>query len=88
MPLSVRLDPGSERLVERLARKRGQTKSEVIRDALGMLAEQEKGGQIGQRPYDLIAHLVGCVRGGPPDLSVRTGEKFREILLQKSKRRR
>lgn len=88
MPLSVRLDSGTERLVERLARKRGQTKSEVIRDALGMLAEQEKGGARSNRPYDLIAHLVGCVRGGPPDLSIRTGEKFHEILLQKRKKRR
>jgi hypothetical protein len=88
MPLSVRLDSGTERLVERLARKRGQTKSEVIRDALGMLVEQEKGGERSSRPYELIAHLVGCVRGGPPDLSVRTGEKFREILLRKKKKRR
>ncbi len=88
MPLSVRLDPGTERLVERLARKRRQTKSEVIRDALGMLAEQDKGGSEKKRPYDLLAHLIGCVRGGPRDLSVQTGEKFRRILLQKRKKRR
>jgi Arc/MetJ-type ribon-helix-helix transcriptional regulator len=75
-------------LVERLARKRRQTKSEVIRDALGMLAEQEKGAEKKKRPYDVVAHLIGCVRGGPRDLSVRTGEKFARVLLEKKKRRR
>jgi hypothetical protein len=88
MALSVRLDPGTERLVEKLARKRGQTKSELIRDALGMLAEQEKGTDGKKRPYDLVAHLIGCVRGGPPDLSVRTGEKFARLLAERRKRRR
>lgn len=88
MPLSVRLEPGAERLVERLARERGQTKSEVIRDALGMLAEQERGTDGKKRPYHLIAHLIGCVRGGPPDLSVRTGEKFARLLMERRKKRR
>ena len=88
MPLSVRLDASTEQLVERLARKRRQTKSEVVRDAIGMLAQQEKGSNEKKRPYDLIAHLIGCVRGGPPDLSVRTGEKFKQLLIGRRKRRR
>jgi hypothetical protein len=88
MPLSVRLDAGTERLLERLARKRGQTKSEVIRDAIGMLAQEGKGSDGRKRPYDLIAHLIGCVSGGPPDLSVRTGEKFAQLLMARRKRRR
>ena len=88
MALSVRLDPGTERLVERLARKRRQTKSEVIRDALGVLAEQDKPGDGKKRPYDLVAHLIGCVRGGPPDLSLRTGEKFARLLAERRPRRR
>jgi hypothetical protein len=75
-------------LVERLARKRKQTKSEVIRDALGALAEQEKGSGEKKRPYDLVAHLIGCVRGGPRDLSVRTGEKFARLLAEKKRKRR
>ena len=35
------------------------------------------------RPYEAIADLIGCVKGGPPDLSENTGEKFRELLMQK-----
>lgn len=88
MAISVRLDPETERLVERLAKRRRQTKSEVVRDALGMLAEQEKGADGKKLPYDRVSHLIGCVRGGPPDLSVRTGAKFAELLRERTKRRR
>ena len=44
MPVSVRLDAKTERLVNRLARQRGQTKSEVIREAIKVLAGNEDGG--------------------------------------------
>jgi hypothetical protein len=83
MPLSVRLDAKTERLIDRLARTRGQTKSEVIREAIAALARLEGKSLGGKSPYETIAHLIGCVRGGPRDLSVRTGEKFRRLLLEK-----
>jgi len=88
MALSVRLDEGTERLVESLARKRGQTKSQVIRDALGVLAKQEKGLGERRRPYDLVAHLVGCVDSGGARLSENTGGKFAELLREKARGRR
>jgi hypothetical protein len=88
MPLSVRMDSRTESLLGRLARKRRQTKSEVIRDAIGVLAKQEEKGTEKKRPYDLVAHLIGCVKGGPRDLSVRTGEKFRRMLVQRGRKRR
>jgi hypothetical protein len=88
MPLSVRLDEKTESLIERLARKRRQTKSEVIRDAIGVLASQDEtsGGQ--KRPYELVAHLIGCVKGGPRDLSERTGEKFHQMLTERRRKHR
>ena len=88
MTLSVRLDTKTESLIGRLARKRRQTKSEVIRDAISILAEQEKKDAAEKRPYDLVAHLIGSVKGGPRDLSVRTGEKFRQMLVERSRKRR
>src|SRR5215472_14884936 len=48
MALSVRLDAKTESLIGRLARKRRQTKSEVIRDAVGVLAKQEDHGSDGK----------------------------------------
>jgi Arc/MetJ-type ribon-helix-helix transcriptional regulator len=87
MAVSVRLDAKTESLIGRLARKRRQTKSEVIRDAIGVLAQREAKGMDRKRPYDLVAHLVGCVKGGPRDLSVQSGEKFRQMLLERRRRR-
>lgn len=87
MPMSVRLDAKTERLIEGLARKRGQTKSEIVREAIGAVAEQQmNGSESAKRPYEVIEDLIGCVRGGPPDLSVGTGKKFRQLLVRKSPR--
>jgi Arc/MetJ-type ribon-helix-helix transcriptional regulator len=88
MPTSVRLDATTERLVERLAREEGQTKSEVIRAAIRAAAESRRRKRKGTSAYDRIAHLIGVVRGGPPDLSEDTGEKFRQLLEAKRRRRR
>jgi hypothetical protein len=87
MPVSVRLDAKTESLISRLARKRRQTKSEVIRDAIGVLANQEDKGAEKARPYDLVAHLIGCVKGGPRNLSVDAGKKFHDMLVERSRKR-
>ena len=87
MPVSVRLDPKTEELVARLARKKGRTKSEVIRQAIQVLAETQEEGKKPLRPYDAIAHLIGCARGGPRDLSEQTGQKFRHLLLKQGRPR-
>lgn len=88
MPLSVRLDERTESLINRLARKRRQTKSEVIRDAIGALAAQERGTAAKKRPYDLVAHLIGCVDTGGAKLSENTGEKFTKLLQESARARR
>jgi Arc/MetJ-type ribon-helix-helix transcriptional regulator len=88
MPLSVRLDARTESLIGRLARKRRQTKSEVIRDAIGALAKQEEQGARKKRPYDLVAHLIGCVDSGGANLSQNTGEKYAKLLREKANARR
>jgi hypothetical protein len=88
MPLSVRLDHKTESLIGRLARTRGQSKSEVIRDAIGALAKQGEKNGGGKRPYDLVAHLIGCVKGGPRDLSVDASKKVRAMLVARARKRR
>ena len=88
MPTSVRLDAETERAVERLARAKGTTKSRVIREAILAEAAREKKNDKAGSVYEKIAHLIGSVRGGPPDLSERTGEKVRKILLERERKRR
>jgi len=52
-----------------------------------VLAAEKELGEERKTPYELASHLIGCASGGPPDLSVRTGEKFRQILREKASRR-
>ena len=84
MPTSVRLDPKTEQLITRLSRTLRRTKSQVIRDAIGKLALDEQASRPAPRsPYDALKHLIGVARGGPDDLSVRTGDKFRRLVRQR-----
>ncbi len=86
MPLTVRVDAKTERLIERLARKRGRTKSVVIREAIGVPAKKAEEQEQSERPYDALRDLIGSVRGGPPDLSVRTGDRFQRVLSARRRR--
>ena len=87
MPISVRVDPKTQRLIERLARTRRQTKSDVIRDAIGAFAHKTSDQATAGSPYESVRDLVGCVKGGPANLSVRTGEQFRRLIAGKRSRR-
>ena len=81
MPTSVRLDAETQELVRRLAKRRGMTKSEVIREALEEWVDKEKEKL--EKPYDAIRHLIGIVDSGGQGLSERTGERFRHLLQEK-----
>ncbi|MBI4611571.1 MAG: CopG family transcriptional regulator [Candidatus Rokubacteria bacterium] len=80
MRIRVRLDPKTESLINQLARQTGRTKSEVIRQALKAFARAEAHAETRTGPYGAIAHLIGSARGGPKDLSERTGKKLRMLL--------
>ena len=80
------LDAKTERTLERLARKMDASKSAVLRQAVDALARQslqvDRAGSLYERAQDLI----GCVSGGTPDLSTRTGAGFRRMLAEKGNR--
>lgn len=85
IPLTVRIDADTRRLIERLARKKGQTKSEIIRDAIDVFSKQADEHQKADRPFDIVRDLIGCVRVGPPDLSEQTGRHFRRLLTTRTR---
>ena len=87
MTTSVRMDAETERLLDRLARERGSTKSEAIREAVRLAAREQRPSRRASRPYDAFRGIIGAVRGGPRDLSERTGEGFRRVLGERSTRR-
>jgi Arc/MetJ-type ribon-helix-helix transcriptional regulator len=86
MPTSVRLDAKTESLVDRLARRKGQSKSRVIRDAIREYAKMETAVREPESAYEALKPWIGCVKGGPPDLSARTGEKFTRMLRERKPR--
>ena len=81
MLTTVRLDPRTLILMQRLARRTGRTKSQIIRDAIRQLGESAGAGDGGRTAYDAMEHSIGCWDSGGARLSERTGEKFRELLV-------
>ena len=86
MATSVRMDMETERLLEELARENGFTKSEAIRVAVRLAVASRRRARRSHRPYDQFRGVLGIARGGPRDLSERTGERFRRMLSEKGKR--
>ncbi len=82
---TVRLDTKTEAALKSLSARRGQTKSEVIRDAIVRLAEEEK-----EQPsaYELFRPYIGIAEGGDPELSQNTSKRFRELLENRQRARR
>ena len=79
--LNVRIDPQTAAFLERVARERGLTKSEVVRQALATLRKQKRPAAAAT-PYERIAHLIGSWDSGGMNLSERTGERFARMLQE------
>jgi hypothetical protein len=82
-PLTLRLDPKTRKRIERIARRRQVSVSEVIRLAIAAWVERQEPVAA---PYEAMADLIGVVHGGTSGRSTRTGARFSEIL--KSRRNR
>ena len=87
MPTSIRLDAETETLLERLASKRRQTKSDVVRDSIALLADAEKKGAPPAGAYGKVAHLIGVADSGGQQLSENSGRRVRDLLAKKHGRR-
>jgi Ribbon-helix-helix protein, copG family len=80
---ALRLDPNTRRKLVRVARRIGISKSEVIRRALNSWVKLIDSSD---SPYEMIADLIGVVKGGHPKRSESSGKQFRKILAKKRKR--
>jgi hypothetical protein len=87
MPTSVRLDPETESVVRRLARKTGRTKSSIIREAILKMAEDAIRPTSGPTLYDKMADLLGVGHGGPTDLASRSEEILRNVFARRKRKR-
>jgi hypothetical protein len=84
MATSVRLDPKTEQVLARLARRGGKTKSAILREAVLRLADAPPDAEA-ESPFDTLTRLglIGCIGGGGTDLSTDTGRKVREVLARR-----
>jgi len=81
------MDLETERLLDQLARENGVSKSQVIRDAVRLAARKARTTGRAPRPYDAFRRIIGSVKGGPPDLSERTGTGFGRLLANREAKR-
>lgn len=88
MITTLRLPEETEALVRRIAKRTGRTKSGVIRDAIELLAERERGAGGAPSPYQRVSHLIGSVDSGGMNLSEQTGRQFARVVAQKRQGRR
>jgi|SRR5580700_4831330 hypothetical protein len=81
-PLTLRLDAKTRKRIERIARRRQVSVSEVIRLAIAAWAEQQEPIA---KPFEAIADLIGVVHGEMPGRPTRMGRRFSEILKKRRK---
>src|SRR3989442_47164 len=84
--LNIRVDSETAALVETTAARTGRTKSEVVREALQALGNAADRGS-GARPYERVAHLIGCWDSGGKNLSEHTGRRFSQLLTEAKNRK-
>ena len=80
--MALRLDTSTRNRIARIAKRRSQTASEVVRQAIASLVEREEA--LGQAsPYETIADLIGSVRGSDPGRSAGGGRRVSEMLRRR-----
>ena len=69
--VTVRLEESTRRRLAAVARRRRRTPSAIMRTAIEAWLASEDGSGTGPTPFEAMADLVGCVRGGDPKRSTR-----------------
>ena len=88
MALTVRLGPKAERALNALARRQGQSRSHVVREALEQYEAATASKAGAQSPYDAWSDVIGVVNEGARHSGRTTGEQLTEILREKARARR
>lgn len=86
-PLTVRLSGQTERLLDTLAKRRRQTRSDVVREAIERYASATDPAASDEGPFSRWAAVIGVVRLGAREPAGTTGEQFAAIVRDKHARR-
>jgi Ribbon-helix-helix protein, copG family len=86
MPLTVRLTAKTERVLNSLARRRRQTRSDVVREAIEHYTSATIDDDTRDRgPYHQWADVIGAVRIGGRNPGKTTGELFTAVVVRKAR---
>ena len=88
MPLTVRLNARTERALNALVKRRGLSRSDVVREAIERYDAQEGDGRDSRRPYNAWLDVIGTVTTGVRDPARTTGAQFTAIVRQRADARR
>ena len=88
MPLTVRLNPRTERLLNTLAKRRGLSRSDVVREAIARYEAEETSVGRSTRPYNAWLDVIGVVNLGVRDPACTTGEHFTATVRKRAGTRR
>jgi hypothetical protein len=89
MAISVRLPRSKQTALARLAKTKGRSQSDLVRDAIDLLLGAGAKSERTEGPYESIAHLIGCAdSGGREALSEKTGRRFAAMVQAKAHARR
>ncbi|MBI3049459.1 MAG: ribbon-helix-helix protein, CopG family [Acidobacteria bacterium] len=88
MALTVRLSPKTERALNALAKRRRQSRSDVVRDALTYYEALTAGrDRRAARPYDSWLDVIGVIDCGVRHPGRTTGEQLTDIVREKARAR-
>ena len=86
MALTVRMSPDTERTLNRLAKRRKLSKSDVVREALARY-EHAESTPPSKGPYDDWVDVLGIVDLGVRDAGRTTGDQFADLVRKDQPRR-
>lgn len=79
-PLTLRLDKETRQRIARIARRKRQSTSQVIREAIEAWVHRQ---EMTSSPYEAVSDLIGIVHGGNSKRSTGTGRQLRDLLKQR-----
>ena len=80
MPLTVRLSQSAERALNALAKRRRQSRSDIVRDAIAQYEAAGEAAPGNRRPYDAWLDVIGVIDRRVRQRGRATGEQLTDIL--------
>jgi predicted transcriptional regulator len=88
MALTVRLTPRIERVLDQLARRRGQTRSDLVREALDHYSVAQAAVGEGDSALAAWVDVIGIIDSGQHTILRTSGERFTDVVRKKARDRR